>query len=107
MRAIWKGAVSFGLVSVPVKLYSATESHDVSLHLRDRGAVIEIGAGTFINHRSELVAHERVRIGRDCLLAWDVLVLDSDSHAVDGGPRSAPVTIPPCRARARSCSRVR
>ena len=24
MRAIWKGAVSFGLVSVPVKLYSAT-----------------------------------------------------------------------------------
>lgn len=30
MRAIWKGSVSFGLVSVPVKLYSATESHDVS-----------------------------------------------------------------------------
>ena len=30
MRAIWKGAVSFGLVSVPVKLYAATESHDVS-----------------------------------------------------------------------------
>ena len=29
MRAIWKGAVSFGLVSVPVKLYAATESHDV------------------------------------------------------------------------------
>lgn len=32
MRAIWSGEVSFGLVSVPVKLYSATESHDVSLH---------------------------------------------------------------------------
>ena len=32
MRAIWKGAVSFGLVSVPVKLYTATESHDVSFH---------------------------------------------------------------------------
>ena len=32
MRAIWKGAVSFGLVSVPVKLYSATESHDAPLH---------------------------------------------------------------------------
>jgi non-homologous end joining protein Ku len=30
MRAIWKGAVSFGLVSVPVKLYSATESHDIA-----------------------------------------------------------------------------
>jgi DNA end-binding protein Ku len=32
MRSIWKGAVSFGLVNVPVKLYSATEDHDVPLH---------------------------------------------------------------------------
>ncbi|TQL69675.1 DNA end-binding protein Ku [Nocardioides albertanoniae] len=42
MRAIWKGAVSFGLVSVPVKLYSATESHDVSfrqVHVADGGRI--------------------------------------------------------------------
>src|SRR6476660_911489 len=42
MRAIWKGAVSFGLVSVPVKLYSATESHDVSfrqVHYKDGGRI--------------------------------------------------------------------
>lgn len=42
MRAIWKGAVSFGLVSVPVKLYSATESHDVSfrqVHTKDGGRI--------------------------------------------------------------------
>lgn len=32
MRSIWKGAVTFGLVNVPVKVYSATEDHDVSLH---------------------------------------------------------------------------
>ncbi|HVD27133.1 MAG TPA: Ku protein [Mycobacteriales bacterium] len=32
MRAIWKGAVSFGLVSIPVKLYTATEERDVSFH---------------------------------------------------------------------------
>ncbi|MDT7558678.1 MAG: end-binding protein Ku [Pseudonocardiales bacterium] len=32
MRAMWTGAVSFGLVSVPVKLYSATENHDVRFH---------------------------------------------------------------------------
>lgn len=32
MRAIWKGAVSFGLVNIPVKLYSATEDRDVSFH---------------------------------------------------------------------------
>jgi len=32
MRAIWTGAITFGLVNVPVKLYSATEDHDVELH---------------------------------------------------------------------------
>jgi DNA end-binding protein Ku len=32
MRSIWKGAISFGLVNVPVRLYSATEDHDLSLH---------------------------------------------------------------------------
>ena len=42
MRAIWKGAVSFGLVSVPVKLYSATESKDISfrqVHAQDGGRI--------------------------------------------------------------------
>src|SRR3954470_11400775 len=42
MRAIWKGAISFGLVTVPVKLYSATESHDISfrqVHAKDGGRI--------------------------------------------------------------------
>lgn len=32
MRSIWKGSIAFGLVNVPVKVYAATETHDVSLH---------------------------------------------------------------------------
>lgn len=32
MRAMWSGAVSFGLVNVPVKAYAATENHDVRFH---------------------------------------------------------------------------
>jgi DNA end-binding protein Ku len=31
-RPIWSGVISFGLVSVPVAIYSATESHEVSFH---------------------------------------------------------------------------
>ncbi|MHA6511935.1 non-homologous end joining protein Ku [Tessaracoccus sp. Z1128] len=41
-RSIWKGAVSFGLVSIPVKLYGATEDRDVSfrqVHASDGGRV--------------------------------------------------------------------
>jgi DNA end-binding protein Ku len=42
MRSIWKGAISFGLVSIPVKLYTATEERDVSFHQvhRDDGGRI-------------------------------------------------------------------
>jgi len=32
MRAIWNGVVSFGLVSVPVRLYAATFNHDIRFH---------------------------------------------------------------------------
>ncbi|BEP12027.1 Ku protein [Acidothermaceae bacterium B102] len=32
MRSIWKGAISFGLVTIPVKIYSATQARDVTFH---------------------------------------------------------------------------
>src|SRR2546425_4384990 len=32
-KAIWSGAISFGMVNIPVKLYGATESRDISFHL--------------------------------------------------------------------------
>ncbi len=43
MRAIWTGAISFGMVTIPVKLYTATESKDVRLRLlhKEDGAPIE------------------------------------------------------------------
>jgi DNA end-binding protein Ku len=33
MRAIWKGAIAFGMVTIPVKLYTATEQKDVRLRM--------------------------------------------------------------------------
>lgn len=42
MRPIWKGTISFGLVAIPVKLYTATEAHDVSfrqVHATDGGRI--------------------------------------------------------------------
>jgi DNA end-binding protein Ku len=42
MRSMWKGAISFGLVTVPVKLYTATEQRDVSfrqVHVKDGGRI--------------------------------------------------------------------
>jgi DNA end-binding protein Ku len=42
MRSIWKGSISFGLVNVPVKVYSATEDHDIrfhQVHAKDNGRI--------------------------------------------------------------------
>ena len=36
-RAIWTGSLTFGLVSVPVKLYNATTPRDVRFHQFERG----------------------------------------------------------------------
>jgi DNA end-binding protein Ku len=35
-RAVWSGTVSFGLVTIPVRLYPATEPKDVRFHLMDQ-----------------------------------------------------------------------
>lgn len=42
MRSIWKGSISFGLVTIPVKVYSATEERDVQfnqVHAEDGGRI--------------------------------------------------------------------
>ena len=42
MRSMWKGSISFGLVTIPVKLYTATEQRDVSfrqVHAGDGGRI--------------------------------------------------------------------
>lgn len=36
MRAIWSGAISFGLVNIPIKLYSAAESNPLSFDMLDK-----------------------------------------------------------------------
>ena len=32
MRSVWKGAVAFGMVTIPVRLYTATQEHDIRFH---------------------------------------------------------------------------
>src|SRR5574337_569353 len=42
MRSIWKGSIAFGLVNVPVKVYGATDDHDIKfrqVHAKDNGRI--------------------------------------------------------------------
>jgi DNA end-binding protein Ku len=42
-RAVWRGAISFGLVYVPVEMYSATRDHGLNLHLLDSRDFAPVG----------------------------------------------------------------
>lgn len=74
MRAIWKGALTFGLVNVPVKVYSATEDHDVPLHQvhnKDGG---------------------RIRYQRICEIDGEIVPYADIDKAYDDGERTVVLT---------------
>ncbi|MBN9213204.1 MAG: Ku protein [Microbacterium sp. SCN 70-200] len=74
MRAIWKGALTFGLVNVPVKVYSAIEDHDVPLH-----QVHAADGG-------------RIRYQRICELDGEVVPYADIDKAYDDGERTVVLT---------------
>lgn len=74
MRAIWKGAVTFGLVNVPVKVYSATQDHDVPLH-----QVHDADGG-------------RIRYQRRCEVCGKVVDYAHIDKAFDDGDRTVVIT---------------
>lgn len=58
------------------------------------GGRIVIGNGTYLNRNTEVIAQQEVRIGRDCKISWDVVIMDTDQHGLDGAPPIAkPVVI--------------
>jgi len=59
-----------------------------------RGARISIGNGTYLNRNTEVIAQREVTIGRDCKIAWDVVIMDTDQHGIgDALPVAKPVHI--------------
>ena len=58
------------------------------------GAEIQIGTGTYLNRGTEIVAARYVAIGRDCKIARDVIIMDTDQHALPTGELTVrPVSI--------------
>lgn len=60
----------------------------------EQGGKLSIGNGTYLNRGAEVIAWERVEIGRDCMIGWDALIMDTDLHPVGDRPlRNAPVVL--------------
>ncbi len=61
MRSIWTGAIGFGLVNIPVKLYSATERSELNLDMLDK---------TDLSH----IKYQRVNEKTGKVVDWDNIV---------------------------------
>lgn len=56
-------------------------------------ASLSIGKGTYLNRRTTVVCHDRITIGPNCMIAWDVNIMDTDQHGRDQTRLTAPVNI--------------
>lgn len=74
MRAIWSGSISFGLVNVPVKAYTAVREHD--LHL----------------HQVHDADHGRIRYQRRCEVCGKVIEFANIQRAYDDGEHTVVLT---------------
>ncbi|GAB1644715.1 Ku protein [Krasilnikovia sp. MM14-A1259] len=91
MRAIWKGAVSFGLVSISVKLFSATEEKDIRFHQVHRTDGGRIKYKRVCSVDGEEVSYDDIAKGYDIGGGEMVILTDEDfsdlplttSHAID------------------------
>ena len=80
MRAIWKGAVSFGLVSIGVKMFSATEERDISFHQVRRSDGSRIRYRRVAEADGEEVAYSDIAKGYS-LPSGDTIVLTDEDLA--------------------------
>ena len=55
-----------------------------------QGALVEIGHGTYLNSRTQLVIRHGLRIGQSCAISWECQFLDADFHQLSyEGQRTA------------------
>ncbi len=80
MRSIWKGTVSFGLVSIGVKMFAATEERDVSFHQVRRSDGSRIRYKRVAEADGEEVAYADIAKGYS-LPSGEIVVLTDDDFA--------------------------
>ena len=82
MRSMWKGAISFGLVMIPVKLYAATEQKDIAFRQvhREDGGRIRFRRVCSID--GEEVPYEDVAKGYELPTGEMVVLTDEDMAAL-------------------------
>lgn len=76
MRSIWKGSISFGLVNIPVKLYSATQQSSLNLDMVDRRDMGKVRYKRINEATGKELTMEN--IGKAYMYNGDYILLDDD-----------------------------
>ncbi|AGZ42923.1 Ku protein [Actinoplanes friuliensis] len=76
-RPIWTGAITFGLVSVPVAMYSATHEHEVSFHQYEKGTSDRIRYQRVNERTGKEVDYDNIVKGTD-VGGGQLVLLDQD-----------------------------
>lgn len=77
-RAIWSGTISFGMVSIPVNLYTATESHDVRFHLLHKRDGVRLKNIRWCPKDEKAVPWDEVVRGFEYVKGRDLPITDED-----------------------------
>ncbi len=80
---IWSGTISFGLVSVPVRMYSATQSKELRFHFLDRRDLTPIGYDKVRKDTGESVPSDEIVRGFEIQKGQFVPIEDEDLDRLD------------------------
>ena len=84
VRSIWKGTISFGLVSIPVRLYPATGRQDIRFNLLHKKCHGRLNYRRFCPQCEEEVCHEETVRGYEYEPDRYVIIEDSDIENLSG-----------------------
>ena len=82
MRTLWKGAVSFGLVNIPIKMYVATEHKDIKFNFLHKECMNPIQYRKFCSHCDREIASEEIVRGYEYQKGSYVVINEEDLERI-------------------------
>jgi DNA end-binding protein Ku len=86
-RSIWNGTITFGLIAVPIKVHSATESHTINFHQVHESDGARIKQKRMCSKEGKEVAYEDVAMGYE-LRGGEFVLLEKEEIDAAAGDRS-------------------
>jgi DNA end-binding protein Ku len=87
-RAIWTGIITFGMVSIPVKLYTATESKDISFNQLHKDCKSRIKQQKVCPNCDKTLENDDIEKGYEYAKGQYVVVTDEDMEKVPIGTKN-------------------